>query len=215
MNEKSTPVTVRSVGSTRMRGLRHIGQDDIEFRYKNDDLGPVARDLAGQIIRYIERGINIHDGEKMSLASSVIKFERQDGVLLARALDLRHDTFLPFIDDLLLGWKDQCEVCKSIGSKYSATNLADLVLVSPDILTAGAIREAVRYPCVSPGSGWWIFGRSYSGNPDSMLSVHIGDVLLRQPEAHQYLALEPGFCFAPDAKPTIWFDADVAKEERS
>lgn len=212
MATKATSMTVRSAGSTRTRGLRRLGQEDIEFRYESDDVAQLARDLADEIIRYIENGARIRPGDKMSVASSMLRFREQKSILRASALDLKSDEFLPFIDDLLVGWNAQRETCKAANSKYTATGLNDSVIVSPGVLTGEAIREAVRYPFTSPRSGWWMMGADYDGNPDGMRFVHVGDLLLNRPEVHSYLALEPGFCFTLCDKPKVWFEKNIANE---
>jgi hypothetical protein len=94
-----------------------------------------------------------------------------------------------------------------------ATNLEQMIVVSPDLLTEGSVVEGIRYPFNPPNCGWWLFGKDFSGEIESMKRIHVGHVAAMHSDAVQFLALKPGFAFRPGADRSVWFDDAVAASE--
>jgi hypothetical protein len=142
----------------------------------------------------------------------VLLFEQEGEYLVAHGLDVATDRFFRGIDGVLANWLAQLDICKIPGSAWDAPNLEDKLVVSPDLLNAGSsVVEGVRYPYSSPNSGWWLFGREFSGVIETMKSIHLGHFTQSYGEVIEYLALEPGYCFRPGHPPRVWFEDEVAK----
>jgi len=202
--------------SVRTQGLKtDYAQKELVLPYFSTHLKNAALQMCELLLKYYEEsGRCFCAGEKIGWASSVVQFREEGDMLVGYGLDVAHNEFHRGIDGVLSMWVDQRAMCDRNGSEYVATNLGDMMVVSPDLLTDdGDIVEAVRYPFKNPNSGWWMFGRLYSGEVASMKRIHTGHIAQRQQRVLKYLALSPGYCFRPSDYLAVWFDDDVSKEE--
>jgi hypothetical protein len=187
-------------------------QRELEVRYADDDLRPAAQELLIAMNRYMRLGHEIRDGEKMGWATSVIRFDQHGGLLLLSCLSLEKDEFSPELDSLLVDWIKQRNLCKTAGSKYRNTQLSDLIVVSPGLLSNSLVREGIRYPARPPHCGWSLYGTDYRGDVSLMRNIHVGHLLTIRPKLRKYLALDFGYCFSEDPETQVWFEAEVAQE---
>jgi hypothetical protein len=188
------------------------GHRELEVRYADDDLRPVAQELLVAIIRYVELGHEIREGDKMGWATSVIRFDRHGELLVLSCLSLETDAFSPDLDSLLIDWMKQRSLCTAAGSAYRNTQLSDLIVVSPGLLSNGLVREGIRYPARDPHCGWWLYGTDHRGDVSLMRNIHVGHLLTVRPELRKYLALDFGYCFSEEPEERVWFEAGVAQE---
>lgn len=195
----------------RTAGLQRYRQDELEFCFTDTRLEPMARELAHELVSYIlANDTRIHDGEKVSWATSTIQFDRVGGHLRASALDVKSDTFAEPLDILLTTWRSQLDVCEEAGSPYTPPLLADMIVVSPGTLDAKPIADAVRYPFQAPNSGWWLFDSDHSGDISAMRRIHVANVLEARSDVTRYLALGAGYCFSQQPNLRVWFDSEAA-----
>jgi hypothetical protein len=207
---------VEGDGFARTDGLeRDLGQPDILIPYTDADLKTRAAELCEQLVTYCKStGARIAGDEKVGWATNVILFKARDGFLEAHSLNRTVDEFEHGADSVLRNWSEQLLVCKQFGSKYEATHLEQMVIVSLDLIDgSGKVHEGARYPHKSPTSGWWLFGDRYSGNIETMKKIHVGHVVSPNSDIVKYLALDSGFCFRKDGTPLVWFEQDIAKFE--
>jgi len=207
-------LVVRNKDFVRSQGLRrHYGQDEllIPFEPRN---AAAANDMCQSLMKYVEQsGRRIVAGEKVTWATSMIRFNLEGEFLVAHGLDIKQDIFKRGVDELLDTWKRQREVCQKGGSEYVNTRLEDMIVVSPDLLIdSSKVMEGFRYPPKVPNCGWWLIGESFSGELESMQRVHVGHVVRLHLSVVDYLALAPGFSFRPDTG-AVWFNDEASRRE--
>lgn len=179
--------------------------------YSLSDNAEPAKELCEHLIKYLEEsGRPLVSGERVAWGTSTVRFEDEGEFLVAYGLNIPEDRFERGIDDVLVGWRRQQEVCDAHSSEYVATNLEQLMAVSADIAAGGEVAEGVRYPVSGVMSGWWLFGVGFNGNMESVKPVHVGHIVVEHGEVVPYLALKPGFAFRLSPKPYVWLDPQVA-----
>lgn len=205
---------VRNQHSVMIKGFSDPAQRDIAIPFLAPALCDTAINLAECLASHLEENhAVVVSGEKISWATSVLRFDLDSDVLVARGLNVRTDKFDVAADSVLFNWKGQREICSSVRSQFVSTELLNFLVASPDVESGEEeVAEAVRYPFLLPNSGWWLFGPSYDSDIRTMRKVHVGHVVQRFPQIVPYLALAPGFCFSVGEKPRIWFEKDVAQQ---
>ena len=207
---------VTEPGSIRTQGLMSsYGHKELVLPYSSSHLKNAAVQMCELLLTYVEgSGRRFSAGEKIGWASSVVQLREEGDMLVGYGLDVASDEFNRGIDNVLSMWMDQRAMCDLNGSEYVATNLADMIVVSPDLLTDdGEVVEAIRYPFRNPNAGWWMFGKLYSGDVTSLKRIHAGHIVQRYEHVLSYLALKPGYCFRLSDDLAVWFDDEVSGEE--
>jgi len=195
-------------------GLSYLNQYELRVSVRSCEFTSLAGNLLVKLSEYIQNGKRqIKPGEKIGWATSILRFDEcSSSILESYEVTLDGENFKRGADDTLLRWREQSEKCIEFRSHYDPPALEDFVVVSPDVLD-GNLPEGVRYPYLSPNTGWWLFGGCYSGDLKTMQRVHLGHVLRAVPSLAEYLALEPGFCFDLKGPPRVWFEDEPAQRE--
>ena len=107
----------------------------------------------------------------------------------------------------------QKKCCEHYGTDFEPVGVEQLVVISEGVYEKGAPVEGVRYNSPEHMSGWWLTTDQYTGDVDSLKTVHFYHIAENRPEIAMYMALPSGYRFqlgSDDER--VWHDADVAKE---
>jgi hypothetical protein len=104
-------------------------------------------------------------------------------------------------------WRDQHEVCSSVGAVFTPPKPDQLVAVARSVFEGHPVK-GVRYPSPEHMSGWWLVTNQSDGNAKSLQTEHLHHLTSRRPDLARYLALPFGFRFDSNGEDS-WFDSDV------
>lgn len=154
---------------------------------------------------YVSSGHSIKSGETLMYGYWLTKIaydDQQRMIFLEYNLDATD--FIFGLDNTLLYWKSQHEICTRANANFLPPRPDQLIVISDGVYEGDDV-EGVRYPSPSHMSGWWFTADRYDGNINSLKSVHAHHVSARRPDLAKFLALPFGYrFFSPQSE--VWFD---------
>lgn len=108
--------------------------------------------------------------------------------------------------------KKQEACCAHYSAGFLPPDAMQLVVISDGVLLGEHEVEGVRYPSPDHMSGWWLTTSLYSGNLESLKTVHFKHIAEALPNIAQYMGLPHGYRFVLGGQSEhVWFDSEVAK----
>ena len=91
--------------------------------------------------------------------------------------------------------KSQQATCLSVDSGFCPPRFNQILATTTEVLN-GENCEGVRYEAPDHMSGWYMTGKSYNRDIETLVLVKCGELSTARPDLLKYLALEPGFFFS-------------------
>lgn len=202
--------------SARTHGLASLGLSELEVTVGDSSLLPDARRFLSNMGEALEQGtIRLYAGETVQCGYWIVKFDAKSPNLLSASEPNAENTeFVPGAT-LALGYRrEQQQVCNEQGAAFDPLLPLSGVACSEGVLEGRLPIAGARYRYGEKMSGWFLSTDLYDGTSKTANVHHAYHVTAARPELTKYLALPPGFRFELGADTRIWFDPELATEER-